>query len=141
MAIYHFSRTRVSETRVPHQFCHHGTAQVEIGDYLISKVLKLTKLEYLVIFFFWDYWQININKKCVYLISKVLELNKLEYLVNFFFWDYWHININKKCVYLISKVLELTKLEYFVIYYFFFWDYWQININIKISRFFMFLFI
>ena len=30
MAIYHFSRTRVSETRVPHQFCHRGTAKVEI---------------------------------------------------------------------------------------------------------------
>ena len=24
-----FSRTRVSETRVPHQFCHHGTAELE----------------------------------------------------------------------------------------------------------------
>ena len=24
-----FSRTRVSETRVPHQFCHHGTAELK----------------------------------------------------------------------------------------------------------------
>ena len=24
-----FSRTRVSETQVPHQFCHHGTAELE----------------------------------------------------------------------------------------------------------------
>ena len=30
MAIYHFSGTRVSETRDPHQFCHCGTAKVEI---------------------------------------------------------------------------------------------------------------
>ena len=30
MAVYHFSRTRVSETRDPHQFCHRGTAEVEI---------------------------------------------------------------------------------------------------------------
>ena len=57
MAIYHFSRTWVSETRVPHQFCHHGTAEVEIGDYLISTVLELTKLKYLVIFFF--FWIID----------------------------------------------------------------------------------
>ena len=56
MAIYHFSRTRVSETRVLHQFCHRGTTEVEIGDYLISKVLELPKIEYLVIFFFWDYF-------------------------------------------------------------------------------------
>ena len=128
MAIYHFSRTRVSEIRVLHQFCHRGTTEVEIGDYLISKVLELPKLEYLVIFFFFwiifsDYWQININKKCDYLISNVLKLTKLEYLViffSFFFWDYWQININKKCVYLISKALELTKLEYLVIIFFFF---------------------
>ena len=88
MAIYHISRTQVSETRVPHQFCHCGIAEVEIGDYLISKVLELNKIKYLVIYiyFFWDYWQININKKCVYLISKVLEPNKHECLVNFFFW-------------------------------------------------------
>ena len=30
MAVYHFSRTRVSETRDPHQFCYRGTAKVEI---------------------------------------------------------------------------------------------------------------
>ena len=84
MAIYHFFRTRF-----PHQFCHRVTTEVEIGDYLISKVHELIKLGYLVIFFFFffggDYWQVNINKKCVYLISKVLELTKLEYLVKFFF--------------------------------------------------------
>ena len=102
MAIYHFSRTRVSETRVPHQFCHRGTAEVEIGDYLISKVLELTKLEYLVNFFFFfflDYRQININKKCVYLISKVLELNKLEYLVNFFFGLLTNKHKQKMCLF------------------------------------------
>ena len=49
--IYHFSRTQVLENQVPHQFCHRGTVEVEIGDYLISKVLKLGDLEYLVIFF------------------------------------------------------------------------------------------
>ena len=81
MTIYHFSRTQF-----PHQFCHYVTTEVEIGDYLISKVLELIKLGYLVIFFFGDYWQVNINKKCVYLISKVLELTKLEYLVIFFFF-------------------------------------------------------
>ena len=47
MAIYHFFRTRF-----PHQFCHRVTTEVEIGDYLISKVHELIKLGYLVIFFF-----------------------------------------------------------------------------------------
>ena len=122
MTIYHFSRTRF-----PHQFCHYVTTEVEIGDYLISKVLELIKLGYLVIFFFFgDYWQVNINKKCVYLISKVLELTKLEYLVIFFFFgDYWQININKKCVYLISKILEHIMIEYLVIFFFF----WGLSTN------------
>ena len=47
MANYHFSRTRVLETRVPHQFCHRGIAELEFvrlkKNYV---VLKLGKLEY-----------------------------------------------------------------------------------------------
>ena len=27
-----FSRTRVSETRVPHQFCHGGTTELDLCD-------------------------------------------------------------------------------------------------------------
>ena len=54
MTIYHFSRTRV-----PHQFCHRSTVEMEIGDYLISKVLELPKLEYLVNFFFFFFWIID----------------------------------------------------------------------------------
>ena len=27
-----FSKTRVSETRVPHQFCHRGTAELDVCD-------------------------------------------------------------------------------------------------------------
>ena len=42
-----FSKTRVSETQVHHQFCHRGTAELEFVQ--IKKnyvVLKLGKLEY-----------------------------------------------------------------------------------------------
>ena len=148
MAIYHFSRTRVSETQVPHRFCHHGTTEMEIGNYLISKELELTKLKYLVIFFFFfflDYWQININKKCVYLISKVLELSMLEYLVNFLlvFWDYRQININIKIsrffyvfIYLNRSIVKYRDFNFKIL---FFWDNRQIKH--KIHRIFMFLFI
>ena len=27
-----FSRTRVSETRIPHQFCHRGTVELDLCD-------------------------------------------------------------------------------------------------------------
>ena len=42
-----FSRTRVSETRVPHQFCHRGIAELEFGRLKKNYVvLELGKLEY-----------------------------------------------------------------------------------------------
>ena len=46
MAKYHFFRTRVSETRVPHQFCHCGTAELECAIKKNYVVLELGKLEY-----------------------------------------------------------------------------------------------
>ena len=57
------------------------------------------------------------------------------------FFLFFGLLTNKHKQHLISKVLELTKLEYLVNVFFFLGDYQQININIKISRFFMFLFI
>ena len=41
-----FSRTRVSKTRVPHQFCHRGTAELEFVRLKKIVVLELGKLEY-----------------------------------------------------------------------------------------------
>ena len=41
-----FCRTRVSKTRVPHQFCHCGTAELECAIKKNYVVLELGKLEY-----------------------------------------------------------------------------------------------
>ena len=79
-----FSRTRVSETRAPHQFCHCGTTKLEFvrlkKNYV---VLELGKLEYHAT----QYSSIPgsstfKNKKKIYTI---LEFGKLEYCVIFFF--------------------------------------------------------
>ena len=41
-----FSRTRVSETRVLHKFCHRGIAELEFVQLKNYVVLELGKLEY-----------------------------------------------------------------------------------------------
>ena len=96
MEIYHFSRTRV-----PHQFCHRGTVEVEIGQLkkimwyssmVNSSTMQHNTRVYQARVPFYN--KMLFKKKKI--ISKVLELTKLEYLVNFFFWDYRQININIK---------------------------------------------
>ena len=80
----------------------------------------------------------------IYAIKKnfaVLELGKLEYHLHSTRVYRAHVPF-KKIKKKIYTVLELGKLEYCVIFFFFlFGDKQQINIKIKISSFFMFLFI
>ena len=91
MMIYHISRTRVSETRVPHQFCHRSTIKVEIGNYLISKVLELTMLKYLVTFFFFFLLGLLTNKHKQKMCLFNFEGTRARVPCNFFFF-FWIID-------------------------------------------------
>ena len=131
MTIYYFSRTRVT-----HQFCHSGTAKVEIGQ--LKKIMWYSSM---------------VNSSTMQHNTRVPFYNKM-----FFFsystrahqarvpWKpfFWGLSKNKhkhKMMFFFSTVLDLGELEYLVNFFFFFWDYQKININIKISSFFTFLFI
>ena len=83
-----FSRTRVSKTQVPHQFCHCGTAELEFvrlkkimwNSSLVnsSTMQHNTRVHQARVPFY--------NKMLFFLfISKVLELTELEFLITFFF--------------------------------------------------------
>ena len=67
----------------------------------------------------------------------VLELGKLEYHETQYSIILGSSTFKKKNY----TVLEFGKLDYCVIFFFLFGDNQQINIKIKISSFFMFLFI
>ena len=78
-----FLRTRVSETRVPHQFCHRGTAELEFVRLKkimwYSSLVNSSSMQHNT----WVY-QARIpfiNKIMFMFISMVLELGELEYLV------------------------------------------------------------
>ena len=86
MAIYHFSKTQVSKTQVPHQFCHRGTAEVEIGQLKnimwyssmvnSSTMQQNTRVHQARVPFY--------NKMFFFL--QYSSFSELEYLVNFFFF-------------------------------------------------------
>ena len=86
-----FSRTRVSETRVPHQFCHRGTAELEFvqlknimwySSLVNSRTMQHSTQVYQARVPF-------IYKKKNY---TVLEFGKLKYYVIFFFFCLGIIN-------------------------------------------------
>ena len=121
MAIYHFSRTQVSKTQVPHQFCHRGTAEVEIGQLKnimwyssmvnSSTMQQNTRVHQARVPFY--------NKMFFFL--QYSSFSELEYLVNFFFFgDYQKININIKWFFFFYS-FKLGELEYLVnLFYFIF---------------------
>ena len=107
MEIYHFSRTRV-----PHQFCHRGTVEVEIGQLKkimwYSSMVNSSTMQHNT-----RVYQARVpfyNKMLFF--STVLEHGELEYLVNFY----------NKMLFFFSTVLEHGELNYLV-NFFFFWDY------------------
>ena len=78
-----FSRTRVSKTQVPHQFCHCGTAELEFvrlkkimwySSLVNSHTMQHSTRVYQA--------RVPFKKKKNY---TVLEFDKLGYYVNFFF--------------------------------------------------------
>ena len=87
-----FSRTRVLETQVPHQFCHRGIAKLEFGR--LKKIMWYSSL---------------VNSSTMQHSTRVYQ----------------------------------TRVSFIIFFFFLFWfgDNQQINIKIKISSFFMFLFI
>ena len=119
MTIYYFSRTRVT-----HQFCHSGTAKVEIGQlkkimwyssmvnsstmqhntrvpfynkmFFFLQYSSFSELEYLVNFFF--FWGLSKNKhkhKMVFFFFYSFKLGELEYLVNLFYFIFLGLSKNK----------------------------------------------
>ena len=85
-----FSRTRVSETRVPYQFCHRGTAELEF--------VRLKKIM----------WYSSLVK------SSTMQHNTQVYQTRIPFIKF---KKKKKKIY---TVLEFGKLEYCIIYLFIF---------------------
>ena len=77
MTIYYFSRTQVT-----HQFCHSGTAKVEIGQLKkimwYSSMVNSSTMQHNT--------RVPFYNKMFFFFPTVLELGELEYLVNFFFF-------------------------------------------------------
>ena len=121
MAIYHFSKTQVSKTQVPHQFCHRGTAEVEIGQlknimWYSSMVNSSTMQQNTWVHQAWVPFYNN------FFFLQYSSFSELEYLVNFFFFfgDYQKININIKWFFFFYS-FKLGELEYLVnLFYFIF---------------------
>ena len=91
-----FSRTRVSKTRVPHQFCHRGTAELKfVGLKKImwySSLVNSSTMQHNT-----RVYQARVPLKKKKKIYTILEFGKLEYcVIFFFFWDNQQINIKIK---------------------------------------------
>ena len=89
-----FLRTQVSETRVPHQFCHRGMAELEFVRFKKNYVvLELGKLKYHA-----TQYSSILGSSTFFLKKKKLhsiEFGKLEYCLIFFFFVFCLGIINK----------------------------------------------